>query len=270
MKSIIGFPNYLGQKLISKTNTPKKIVNFLGIKHIPFYDLEPNLNSNLFHNLKLLNEKNRDIHSHKVNIGGDHSMAIATVADSLIRYPDLKVIWVDAHPDINTRESSETQNVHGMPLAYLSGLDSIPEIDFIKNKLNLSNLAYVGIRDIDKYEKKVIETKNIKFFPVSECEHNIHQVISDLDKWINDSPLHISWDVDSLDPEVIDSTGTPVQGGITLKNGKLLFDFLIKKNWVNLDLTEVNLSLGNSHKSLTNLRYLTSNLFKDSEVKAKL
>ena len=270
MKSIIGFPNYLGQKIVNKTNSPWEIIKYLGLSPNYFYDLSSQLNTNLYHNLRILNQANQSINTQKINIGGDHSMAIATVADSLVRYPNLKVIWVDAHPDINTRESSTTQSVHGMPLAFLSGLDEIPEIDYIDTKLNLSNLAYVGIRDIDDFEGKIIESKNIKYFPVSMCESKMEEVIQDLDSWIEDSPIHISWDVDSLDPEVIDSTGTPVPGGITLENGKKLFDFLLQKKWVNLDLTEVNLSLGNSQKSLANLKYLTSNLFAESKPYSKL
>lgn len=270
MKSIIGFPNYLGQKIITHQNTPREILKYLEISHLPFYDLSSRLTNNLFQNLKILNQTNQFIKTQKINIGGDHSMAIATVADSLVRYPNLKVIWVDAHPDINTRESSITQNVHGMPLAFLSGLDAIPELDFIDSKLNLSNLAYVGIRDIDEFEEKIIDTRNIKYFPVSMCEKSIENVIDDLDVWIADSPIHISWDVDSLDPEVIDSTGTPVPGGITLENGKFFFDFLLTKNWVNIDITEVNLSLGDSLKSITNLKYLTSTLFADSNHFSKI
>ena len=239
MKYIVGFPNYLGQKIASRQNTPREIVKYLGVNQFHFTDLSSQLTSNLFHNLKILNDTNQKLPSGKINIGGDHSMAIGSIADSLRRFPDLKVIWVDAHPDINTRDSSSTQNVHGMPLAFLSGLDSIPELDFIDNKLNLSNLAYVGIRDIDEYESYIIDSHQIKYFPNTMCESNIYQVIDDLDKWISDSPIHISWDVDSLDPEVIDSTGTPVPGGITLENGKKLFDFLQKKNWVSIDLTKL-------------------------------
>ena len=202
MKSIVGFPNYLGQKIISHQNTPREIVKYLGASHLPFYDLSSQLSSNLNHNLKILNETNRNLNHAKINIGGDHSMAIGSIADSLRRFPNLKVIWVDAHPDINTRHSSSTQNVHGMPLAFLSGLDSIPELDFIDHKLNLSNLAYVGIRDIDEYEAYIIEKEKIKYFPNLMCESSMQKVIDDLDEWIADSPLHISWDVDSLDPIV--------------------------------------------------------------------
>ena len=94
--------------------------------------------------------------------------------------------------------------------------------NFNSCKLKLSNLAYVGIRDIDDFEGKIIDSKNIKYFPVNMCESKMEGVIQDLDSWIEDSPIHISWDVDSLDPGVIDSTGTPVPGGITLENGKKL------------------------------------------------
>ena len=82
-------------------------------------------------NLEILYQTNKSISGKRINIGGDHSMAIASVADSLQKYNDLKVIWIDAHPDINTRKSSSTQNYHGMPLAFLSGLDVYPELDYL-------------------------------------------------------------------------------------------------------------------------------------------
>ena len=258
--SVITFPNYLGQKLIGGVDTPLQVAKYIGwyTDSPRFYNLNLKLGNKLDENLKILYETNKSITGKRINIGGDHSMAIASVADSLRKYDNLKVIWIDAHPDINTRESSATQNYHGMPLSFLTGLDKYPEFDsHIARKLDLSNLVYIGIRDIDSIELEFINRYNIKYYTVRETTENKEQIIRELDYWIADSPIHISWDVDSLDPEVVDSTGTPVAGGLDLSTAQKLLNFLGRKNWVNMDLTEMNLNLGNPEKSLRNLKKIT-------------
>ena len=85
-----------------------------------------------------------------------------------------------------------------------------------------------------------------------------------MEDWIADSPIHISLDVDSLDPEVLDSTGTPVPGGLDLPTIQRILYFLGNKNWVNMDITEVNLSLGNPEKSLANLKKITDKFMEGS------
>ena len=256
--NIIAFPNYLGQRLKSAGNSPLQVAKYLGWfqDHNKFHNLDNKLGKKLDVNLEILYQTNKSISGKRINIGGDHSMAIASLADSLQRYDDLKVIWIDAHPDINTRKSSSTQNYHGMPLAFLSGLDVYPELDYLSTikKLDLTNLVYIGIRDIDGEEQKFIENHNIKYYSVSETLENTSNVISILENWIADSQIHISFDVDSLDPEVLDSTGTPVPGGIDLLTIQRILYFMGNKNWVNMDITEVNLSLGNPEKSLANLK----------------
>ena len=259
MASIINYPCYLGQKLKSIHNSPLELVRFLGLTHLPIYNVfYPE--KNLFYNLKKLYLQNQNIQGRRINIGGDHSMAIASVASSLYRYPNSKVIWVDAHPDINTRNSSPTQNYHGMPLGFLSHLDKNIEFDFEIPKLELENLIYLGIRDIDPYEKSILDSHKIPYFSVAECENNLSQVLLKLESFIGNHPIHISFDVDSLDPKVLDSTGTPVPEGLSLETAKLLLNFLNTQDWVSLDITELNVSLGNSQKSMTNLKYIFSEI----------
>ena len=96
-------------------------------------------------------------------IGGDHSIAIGTVAGSLDYYKkDLTTIWVDAHADINTYESSLTKNVHGMPLSFLTGMDR-SFINMGNNTLSTDNLLYYGLRDVDDFEQEVINKHNIQY-----------------------------------------------------------------------------------------------------------
>ena len=127
---LIYFPHRLGQTKFGVEKTPDY---FKRMTLNPFVDVQCSNNlrfkqENLIKNLRNLYTVNSRIGGEKINIGGDHSMAIATVADSLnrVKQNDLKLLWFDAHPDINTYNASETKNYHGMPLAYLSGLCTNP------------------------------------------------------------------------------------------------------------------------------------------------
>ena len=104
-----------------------------------------------------------------------------------------------------------------MPLGYLTGLDYRKNFSFIKNTLPFQNILYIGLRDIDNYEKNILNTCNIKQISCEEVNDNPHKVIRTIQKFINNDPFHLSFDVDSLDPSVMSSTGTPVKNGIMLK-----------------------------------------------------
>ena len=192
-----------------------------------------------------LYQENKKINEPKINIGGDHSMAISTIADSLNKHKNLKVIWIDAHPDINTYENSVSKNVHGMPLSYLTGLDSSEHFSFIKNKLPFDNLMYIGIRDIDEFEKDIIFKNNIKCLTVDDINNNNDQSIEKILNFINDDPVHLSFDVDGIDPSYIPCTGTDVPNGLNIDSTKNILDNI--NNIVNIDITELNLELGNDN-----------------------
>ena len=193
-------------------------------------------------------------------------MSIATVAESLNRFPnnELKVLWFDAHPDINTYESSESKNFHGMPLSYLTGLCQNPDFSFINNKLNFDNLMYVGIRDIDDYERKVIDEHNIKYISCDEINNNVDQSLDTILNFIDNNPIHLSFDVDSMDPSIIPCTGTRYGNGLNLINTKKILDKLVDTNIVNIDITEINLELGNKEereKTISNTLLLFNKYF---------
>jgi len=246
MKFILFFPNQLGQKRegINKTvnllfNYYKQIYfNNINLIECSSISLKNNLLELYINNNELIN-KNYKI----INIGGDHSMAIASVSASLNKYGSkLKVLWFDAHGDINTRISSLTGNYHGMPLSFLTGLDNSLDFDYIKNKLIFSNLCYVGIRDLDLEEKNIIETNNIKNIKSNEFNNSIDNYIKEIIEWIDNSPVHISFDVDSLDPTYMEYTGTRSPEGLNIDPViKCLKEICIKCNVINVDLTELNL-----------------------------
>lgn len=140
-------------------------------------------------------------------LGGDHSVASSSTLASLQKFRKLHVLWVDAHPDIHTYSSTVSGNTHGTPLSVCVGLEKTHWASRLSLKqLDFSRLIYVGIRDIDEFEAEIIKKYNIRVYTPQQAV-----------EWIqknNDLPLHISFDVDALDPSHVCSTGTKVEGGL--------------------------------------------------------
>jgi len=253
-KNIILFPHKLGQLRVGVQKTPDIVKHFLKNKNI----MRVSTRNCLFKNLENLYNFNQDHLNPILNIGGDHSMSIATVASSLNKYDNLKVIWFDAHADLNTYSSSQSKNYHGMPLSFLSGLDNDNRFHYIKKKLNFNNLFYIGIRDLDNYENEIINRYNIKYIKVNEINDS-YKCINLLDEFIKNDPVHISFDVDCIDISEMTSTGTPVRDGLNVESTKKILNFLRFKNVINVDITELNLDIGDTNQkfmSLANTLYL--------------
>ncbi len=259
-KNVIMFPSRLGQLKYGVEKTPHFLKPLIrkDIYIRNSFVKEDNLSYNLY-NLFL---ENSYICGRKVNIGGDHSMSIATVAESLRVCHNLKVIWVDAHCDINTYEASETKNYHGMPLSFLTGLDDDKLFSFTKNKLDTSNLLYIGIRDIDPFERMILNEYKIKYISSKDINTKTEECIKLVNEFVKNDKVHLSFDVDGLDPEVMPSTGTSSPGGIQLEPCKKLLDNMLNRNLISVDITELNLDIGtveDKSKSLVNLTYLFKN-----------
>ncbi|PPR01500.1 hypothetical protein CVT26_015123 [Gymnopilus dilepis] len=184
-----------------------------------------------------------------VTLGGDHSLAMGTISGTLSKYPDACVIWIDAHADINTAETTDTGNIHGMPVSFLLGLGpKIDEFSWVKPLLKPERLVYIGLRDVDAGEKKILRDNNIKAFSMHEVDkYGIGKVVEMALDHVNpgrDRPIHLSFDVDALDPSVAPSTGTPVRGGLTFREGHYICEAIYETGLlVALDLMEVNPSL---------------------------
>ena len=269
---LINFPHLLGQKKLGVNKNGKYLKKVLKNE---FIDVKCNNSirnkySNMVYNLWNLYAKNV-LYSKKINIGGDHSMSIATVADSLNRTKEgeLKVLWFDAHPDINTYKSSPSKNFHGMPLSFLTGLDENDDFSFIVNKLPIQNIMYIGIRDINRFEQKIIDKYymwNLTSDEVNDDPEECYQVIT---SFIGNNPFHLSFDVDCLDPSIIPCTGTPVKKGLQLEQTKHILDKLTDKpNLINMDITELNLDIGSEYQqlsSLNNFLYLFDKHFEEKD-----
>lgn len=259
--NFIFYPCALGQLKPGVKKTCEILKPYLNCRSIYYVNTKSN---NIYNNLMNLYTANKRMKGKRVNIGGDHSMSIATGAYSLNKYSNLKMIWIDAHPDINTSYSSLTNNYHGMPLGFLTGLDYNPNFNFIKHTLNFKNILYIGLRDIDIFERKIIENANINYILSNEINNNTEHALLKINKFINNNNFHLSFDVDSMDPSIISTTGTPVKDGIFLSPmEKILSNLIIKPNMINMDITEMNLEIGTldqKEKSLKSLLYLINSL----------
>ncbi|KAI8997590.1 arginase [Pilobolus umbonatus] len=184
-----------------------------------------------------------------LTLGGDHSIALGTLTGILSAYPDACVIWVDAHADINTPESTDSGNIHGCPVSFLMGIaGEHPSFGWVKPLLESNKLAYIGLRDIDREEKKIIKELDIKAFSMHHVDrYGIGKVVDMALDHVNpnrDCPIHLSFDVDALDPTVAPSTGTPVRGGLTFREGHYICEAMAETGLlVSADIVEVNPSL---------------------------
>jgi arginase len=179
-------------------------------------------------------------------LGGDHSIGASTVMASLYKNSDTTVIWIDAHADINTMLASKSKNKHGTPLAMCTGLENVWWDKKLPNLLKFNNLIYTGIRDLDDFEKDVIKKHNIKVFSPS-------QVINFIKK--SNNKIHISFDVDALDPSHLDSTGTIAPNGLSpfdVRN--IIMEALYNNKLIGLDVVEFNHELGNLSKSINSIK----------------
>jgi len=260
-KTIILFPHDLGQTKHGVDKAPKFLSHYVNKKkhHI----VRVKNSGDFFTNISDLYKANKKYGGPKINIGGDHSMSIATIADTLNRYPDTKVIYFDAHADINTYENSKSKHYHGMPLSFVTGLDKNEHFDFIKNKLRFDNLLYIGSRCWDIFERNVVYEHNIKFIEPKELNTDYENAMNKILTFTGNNPVHLSFDVDCMDKSYIPSTGTAVSGGIEMEIGKnVLRELKNKANVVNIDITELNLDLG-SEKEVKESGENTIELFKD-------
>lgn len=241
-KTIVLFLHSLGQAHLGTEKAPLFIKKFINHKT---HNVKTVTNSgNFYKNINKLYKVNKNTRGKIVNIGGDHSMAIATIADTLNKHPNAKVIYFDAHADINTYDSSNSKHFHGMPLSFVIGLDKDKRFPFIKHKLPFANLLYIGSRCWDSFEIDTVEKNNIKYLTPDDINNNLKESLQKIMDFVGDSPVHVSFDVDSIDPKYIPSTGTPVKRGIQLNNAVTILNHLNNKNIVNMDITELNMSLG--------------------------
>ncbi len=177
-------------------------------------------------------------------LGGDHSIAIGTVGGVTASGP-CGLIWVDAHGDYNTLESSSSGNVHGMPLATLLG-EGAPELISVGRsgaKLSAENVVVIGLRDLDGEERERLKKSGMLLFTMRDIdEQGMGQVARAALKQLEHcEKIHISLDVDALDPHEAPGVGTPVPGGLSYREAQLLMEIIAdSRRLCSLDIVEIN------------------------------
>ncbi len=185
-----------------------------------------------------------------VIIGGDHSYAIGSIAGASNffrkRKQELGLIWFDAHGDMNTQETSLSGNIHGMPLAKSLGYGN-PKLTNILGynpKIKSENTVLIGLRDVDDLEKKVIKSSEIASYTMSDIDHiGINDILAKSVKQLNHNVegIHISFDLDVIDPQYAPGVSTPVEGGINLRESLQIMSYLAQYGKIcSLDIAELN------------------------------
>ena len=192
-------------------------------------------------------------------LGGDHSMALGSIAgiSSYCKKHKLKlgVIWVDAHTDMNTDETSPSGNIHGMPLAASLGIGNEKLVNFygFAPKLKPENCALIGVRSVDTLEKQNIKKLKLPVYTMSDIDkQGIHIIIEKILKQFRKKVdhLHVSFDLDVIDPSIVPGVGTPVAGGLGYREAHLLMESIAECSCMSsLEITEVNPILDDKNKS---------------------
>jgi arginase len=177
-------------------------------------------------------------------IGGDHSIAVGTLGGVADTGP-AGLIWIDAHGDFNTPESSPSGNLHGMPLAALLGRGAAGLVNLGRPgpKLQPGEVVLIGVRDLDQQEKVLLKESQVKIYTMREIdERGIAAVAREALERLSHLPrLHVSLDMDSLDPREAPGVGTPVPGGLTYREAHLLMEIIADCACVgSIDVVEIN------------------------------
>jgi arginase len=179
-------------------------------------------------------------------VGGDHSVSVGTIGGATARGGErVGVLWIDAHGDFNTPETSPSGNLHGMPLAALCGrgAEALVNVGRPGAKVRPNDVAMVGLRDLDAAEKVALRESGIALYTMRDIDDRgiadvARQALRDL---AHLDRIHVSFDVDSLDPDEAPGVGTPVPGGLSYREAHLLMEIVSEDARVgSIDVVEIN------------------------------
>jgi arginase len=183
-------------------------------------------------------------------LGGDHSIAVGTVAGAAAHFNKtgkrIGVIWLDAHGDMNTPDSSPSGNVHGMPLASIMGYGPPELVDLagVKPMVEPRNVALVGIRDLDSKERRFAKESGVHVFTMRDIdERGMREVMAEAIRFAGDDTagVAVSLDMDFVDPSDAPGVGTPVRGGVTYREAHLALEMIAdSRTMVSFELVEIN------------------------------
>lgn len=203
-------------------------------------------------------------------LGGDHSIAIGTLAGVSKHYKNLGVIWYDAHGDLNTADTSPSGNIHGMPLAVSIGIGhpTLTNIGGYSPKVKPENIVIIGARSLDEGERILIKEKGIKVFTMHEVDRlGMTKVMEETISYLKERTdgVHLSLDLDGLDPEEAPGVGTPVAGGLSYRESHLAMEMLSESNIItSAEFVEINPILDEKNKTADVAVALMSSLLGDT------
>ncbi len=191
-------------------------------------------------------------------LGGDHAQAIGTISGLARAYrrqrKHLGVVWVDAHTDMNTPDTTISGNIHGMPLAVLLGYGpkELVEIAGSEPALLPQHVAIVGVRDVDRSETSLVTRSGVRVYTMSELDERgtSHCVREAFDRVSHGTAgVHLSFDLDGVDPDDAPGVGTPVPGGLTLRESHLVCEVAAGRQLLGMEMVELNPTLDERNKT---------------------
>ncbi|SPF75410.1 Arginase [Aliiroseovarius pelagivivens] len=206
-----------------------------------------------------------------IYMGGDHALALGTVTGHVAAAAELGrpqyVLWLDAHSDFNTPASSPSGNIHGMPMAFACGLGGFPDLlgKPLPAKLDPTKLCMIGLRSVDREERDLLQSSGVQAHDMRAIdEHGVARILRPfLDEVAQSNGLlHVSLDVDFIEPDIAPAVGTTVPGGATFREAHLIMEMLHDTGLVtSLDLVELNPFLDERGRTARLMVDLTASLF---------
>ena len=202
-------------------------------------------------------------------MGGDHALALGTVLGAM-RHAEkagrpLFVLWLDAHTDFHTPQTSDSGNLHGTPLGYVTGREGFDGFPKIATPLPHDNIAMIGLRSVDALERAALQETTVTYVDMREIDES--GIAKPLQRFLDKveaagGMLHVSLDVDFLDPSVAPAVGTTVPGGATVREGHLVMEMLSDSGLMtSLDLVELNPFLDERGRTAQLMVDLTASAF---------
>lgn len=207
---------------------------------MPFFDAIDKVNSNICDAVFSALSSGKKV----ITIGGDHAVSWGSISGVLKHNPEVGVIYLDAHGNCNISERSASHHIHGMHMAYLMGFGEDKYVGrYTENLLPVENILYVGARSLDPYEVELIKEQGISRITCDVINSDMIQVLDTINDFMSRfRQIHVSLDIDVLDPSIAPGTGVPEVGGITEEALHEALDFILTKSdqVKSLDLVEYN------------------------------
>ena len=207
---------------------------------MPFFDAIDKVNSNICDAVFSAVSSGNKV----ITIGCDHAVSWGSISGVLKHNPEVGIIYLDAHGDCNISERSASHHIHGMHMAYLMGFGEDKYVGrYTENLLPVENILYVGARSLDPYEVELIKEQGISRITCDVINSDMIQVLDTINDFMSRfKQIHVSLDIDVLDPSIAPGTGVPEVGGITEEALHEVLDFILKKcdKVMSLDLVEYN------------------------------